>query len=104
MIRLLLRTAGFVLLAAAFASLVVDGTRSIAAQHLLQFSLADTAAWLLGGRFMAALQSVLQWPAAAQRIALGLLSVPSWITTGTLGLFLLYAGRPSAPRVGFSGR
>ena len=56
MIRFLLRTLGFVLLAAAFAALVVDGSRSIAGGQLLQFSPGEGAAWLGGARYGAALQ------------------------------------------------
>lgn len=104
MIRFLLRALGFLLVAAAFAALVVDGTRSIAGGRLLDFSLGDTAVWLGGARYAAAMGSLAQAPAAAQTMARALLAVPTWIATGSLGLVLLQAGRPPAGRVGFSGR
>lgn len=104
MIRFILRTAGFMLMAAAFASLVVDGTRSVAAQHLTEFSLGDTVEWLAGTRFTALLQGTAQWPALAQRLLRGVLAVPSWLVTAAFALLFLYAGRPPAPRIGFSSR
>lgn len=104
MIRFLFRALGFLLVAAAFAALVVDGTRSIAGERLLQYSLGDTAAWLGGARYAAGLGSLAQAPAAAQTVVRTLLAVPTWIVTGSLGLVLLYAGRPPTTRVDFSGR
>jgi hypothetical protein len=104
MIRFILRTAGFVLMAAAFASLVVDGTRSVAAQHIAEFSLGDTLGWLAGAHFTSSMQGLVRWPALAQQLVRGFLAVPSWLVTGTLGLLFLYAGRPPAPRIGFLSR
>ena len=104
MIRFLLRALGFLLVAAAFAALVVDGTRSIAGGRLLQYSLGDTLGWLEGARYAAQLQGLAGWPEPTQRITLGLLAVPGWVVTGALGLALLYAGRPPAAGIGFSGR
>ena len=96
---------GFVLLAAAFAALIVDGTRSIAARQLLPFSFEDTAAWIFPTKLAAvrlafdhgALQSL-------QPLLAGLLSVPTWLITGTLGFLLLLAGRRPPPKIGYSGR
>ena len=104
MIRFLLRASGFLLLAAAFASLVVDGTRSIAAQTVLQFPLGDTVAWLGGAGFRALLDRAAQWPAPLAQAFAGLLAVPSWIVTAVLGFALLLAGRPPRPRIGLSRR
>ena len=42
MIRFPLRLAGFLLIAAGFVALVIDGTRSIAGQRLLMTSVSDT--------------------------------------------------------------
>jgi hypothetical protein len=104
MIRSIVRVAGFALTAAAFAALVVDGSRSIAGGRLLQYSLRDTLAWLAGARFDALLQVVATWPGAAQRPALVLLAVPGWIALGAAGLALLAAGRPRRRDVLFSER
>ena len=104
MFRFFLRALGFVLLAAAFAALVVDGSRSIAGGRPLFYPLGDGAAWLGGARYGAALAAAAGWPGPAQRIAAGLLAVPGALVPGTLGLLLLYAGRPPVAGTGFSGR
>ena len=46
MIRLLFRFLGVLLLAAAFAALIIDGTKSIAASAILYTPASDTAAQL----------------------------------------------------------
>ena len=104
MIRFLLRALGFVVLAAAFAALVVDGSRSIAGARPLFYSLGDGAAWLGGARYGTALAGVAGWPGPAQRIVAGLLAMPGALVAAALGLLLLYAGRPPAATIGFSGR
>ncbi len=102
MIRFILRSAGFLLLALAFSGLVVDGTRSIAAHRLLQFSLGEIASWLAPVRTAAMLQGATQWPDAAQRLLRGLLTVPGWAVAGVLGLLLFSAGRPTVASIGRS--
>ena len=104
MIRFLLRALGFVLLAAAFAALVVDGSRSIAGGRVLVYSLDESAAWLGGTRYGTALAGAGAWPLPAQRVLAGLLAVPGSVVTGILGLALLYAGRSPAAGVGLAGR
>lgn len=97
MIRFLLRSCGFLLLAAAFAALVVDGARSIAGGRLLQYSLAESAAWLGGPGFAAAIGDPARAPAGVSGLAAVLLAVPSWIVAAALGLACLAAGRPRGP-------
>ena len=104
MTRFILRSAGFILLAVAFSGLVVDGTRSIAAHHLLQFSSGDVASWLAPGPTAAFLQSATHWPDVAQRLMRGVLTIPGWVVTGVLGTLLFSAGRPRAPSIGRSRR
>ena len=104
MIRFILRSAGFILLAVAFAGLVVDGTRSIAAHRLLQFSFGDLAVWLASARTAMVLESASHWPDPVQRLLRGLLAVPGWIVTGGLGMLLFSAGRSMASSVGRSRR
>ncbi len=104
MIRFLLRALGFVLLAAAFAALVVDGSRSIAGGRVLFYSLDDIAAWLGGTRYAAALAGVGGWPLPAQHVLAGLLAAPGFLVTGLLGLALLYAGRSAVAGIGLAGR
>jgi hypothetical protein len=94
MFRFLLRTCGFVLLAAAFAALVVDGTRSIAGGRLLQYPLAESVAWLGGARSAAIAADWAQAPGWAGRLAALVFAVPGWIVAAALGLACLSAGRP----------
>ncbi|WP_237477254.1 hypothetical protein [Lichenibacterium dinghuense] len=104
MLRFLLRAIGFVLVAAAFATLVVDGSRSIAGGRALFYTLGEIAAWLGGAHYAAALAAAGAWPGPAQRLVAGVLAVPGFAVTGALGLLLLYAGRPPAAGVGASSR
>ena len=104
MIRFLLRASGFVLMAAAFAALLVDGTRSIAAQRIVQFSLGETVAWLGGVTGRAFVDKAALWPAPLAQAFAGLLSVPSWLVLAALGFALLAAGRRPRAQVGFLSR
>ncbi len=103
MIRFLFRSLGFLLLASAFAALVVDGTRSIAGGRLLLYSLADTGTWL-GAARLAAAAGLPEAPAVLQRLGAGLLGAPGWVVAGLVGLALLHAGRPRLAPPGLSGR
>ena len=103
MIRFILRAVGFLLLAAAFAALVVDGTRSIAGHRILQFSLGEIAAWAGGARYAALVGGIARAPEPLRQLAFGLLAAPGWTVMGGLGLLLLYAGRPPAAGIRLSG-
>ena len=104
MMRFLLRTLGFCLVAAAFAAIVVDGTRSIAGGRVLLYALGDTAAWLCGAPYAGILGGLAGAPALVRDAAAAILAVPGWLVGGVLGLALLHAGRPKGARIGFSGR
>jgi hypothetical protein len=105
MIRFLFRSFGFVLLAAAVAGLVVDGTRSIAAERVLLFSFADTAGWVSPDK-TASLKLALDHLALPplRVIADALMTMPSSLVFSLLGLCLLYAGREPRPTIGYSSR
>lgn len=100
MIRFILRSAGFILLAVAFSGLVVDGTRSIAAHRIVQFSFGDLASWMAPAPTALLLQHAAHWPDPAPRLLIGLLAVPGWVITGVLGTLLFSAGRPRTPSIG----
>lgn len=105
MLRFLLRSAGFVLLAAALAALIVDGTRSIAAKQILLFSFGETATWLFPAKLAWLKQGFDQGELLVLRPLLtGVLSVPTWVVGGFLGMLLLFAGRRPPPKIGFSSR
>lgn len=100
MIRFLLRALGFLLIVAAFAAIVVDGTRSIAGGRPLFYALGDTAAWLGGARFEAATGYLSKAPSLVQTFATALLGAPGWVVTGLLGLLLLVLGRSPPDGIG----
>jgi hypothetical protein len=99
-LRILLRGLGLLLMTAAYAAFVVDGTRVIAGGPLAAASL---------GRVIAALSA-----AAGTRLSPGALAasggwllapigdvlqvVPAFAALGIAGILLIYAGRPRRPR------
>ena len=93
------------LLAGAFAAVIVDGTRSIAAGHLdlLPFSDVITRA---SPDAVARLHGVVQAhaPALWDPVFVTVLLLPSWVVSGVFGLLLLVAGRPRRPTIGHSRR
>ncbi len=105
MFRFVLRLMGFLLLAAAFAAVIVDGTRSIAARQLLPYSFEDTATWMFPTK-LAAVRLAFDHGAllALRPLMTGVLSMPTWLITGSLGLLLLFVGRRPPPKIGYSGR
>lgn len=104
MFRFLSRATGFILVAAAFSALVVDGTRSILGQRILQYSLGDAAAWLGDARYGPALDDLARLPSPIQQGIHGALAVPFWLAAAATGSALLLVGRPSRRTVGFSHR
>ncbi len=106
MFRFCLRLIGLLLLAGAFAALVVDGTRSIAAGALALTPLAQTLAWLSPQKF-AALKPQLQqhvphfvW----DPLIVHLLTAPTWIVAGALGALVLLVTQRRRPKIGYSNR
>ncbi len=102
MLRVLIRLAGLLILAGAFASVVIDGSRSIAGDQL---SLTPVSA-LLGGAIPALKTTVTGHlpPLVWDRVVVWLLALPVWGVLAAAGLFLLWLVRPRAPGVGLSTR
>ncbi len=91
MVRFLFRLLGSLLLAGAFAALIVDATRSIAGGRLLFFSLDDTAHWLVPTPLAA-----VQRAAAAHDLGPWLARVvilPTWLLLAVVGGLLAALGR-----------
>ena len=106
MIRLIVRFLGLVLLAAAFAALVIDGTRSIAANTLLLTPLGQTAMWLFPNKFPL-LQPMIEkniHPLLWNPILLSALRLPAWLGLGLLGVACLELARKRQRQIGFSSR
>jgi hypothetical protein len=106
MLRVIFRFVGLMLLAAGFAAVVIDGTRSIASNALVLTSFGDTAARLAPAR-MALLQAAIEkkfghwaWDPATTT----LLAAPTWLIVGGLGALLFLATRRRRAPIGYSSR
>lgn len=105
MFRLLFRILGFFLLAAAFADLVVDGTRSIAAGALMLTPLDKTIAWLSPDS-VAALKPAIERlnPFLWDPVTVHFLLLPTWLVAGVLGTLIMLLTQKRRPKIGFSSR
>jgi len=103
MIRFLFRFIGLWLLAGAFAALVIDGTRSVAASQLTITPVRD--AWeLLNPAGLAAAQKQFATAPLDQVFAL-LLGAPLWILLAVIGVVFLALGRRKrTATIGYSSR
>jgi hypothetical protein len=103
MIRFLFRFIGLWLLAGAFAALVIDGTRSVAASQLTITPVRD--AWgVINPASLAAAQKQLAAAPWDQAFAF-LLGAPLWVLLAAIGLFFLVLGRRKrTATIGYSSR
>jgi hypothetical protein len=105
MIRLLCRFLGVLLLAAAFAALIIDGTKSIAANAILYTPTAATAAQLFPEKFKLLQPTLVHLhPLLWDPGMTSLLRLPIWIIIAFLGIVCLLVGRKPRPKIGFSSR
>jgi len=106
MLRVIARFFALLLLASAFAALVVDGTKSIASDTLVVTPLAQIAEQLAPSKY-----PLLQ-PAIENRlghfawkpVTTSLLALPGWLIAGAFGGFLFAATRRRVVRIGYSSR
>jgi hypothetical protein len=106
MFRLTFRFLGLLLLAAAFAALVVDGTRSIAGGALSLAPFGQTMLWLLPSKFAsvkAAAQHALP-PFFWDSVMVHVLHMPTWVVAGGLGVLLMLLTQKRRPKIGYSNR
>ena len=105
MLRLLLRFVGLVALAGAFAALIVDGTRSVAAGSPAIYPLGRTLSTLSPSEFVK-VQSVIEAhaPLLWDPILVSMLLLPAWVVLGLFGLIVMALARPSAPKIGYRRR
>jgi hypothetical protein len=106
MFRLIFRFLGLLLLAAAFAALVVDGTRSIAGGALSLASFGQTMLWLMPSKFAgieAAAQHVLP-PLLWGPVMVRVLKMPTWVVIGVLGILLMLLTQKRGPKIGYTSR
>jgi hypothetical protein len=105
MIRLLFRFLGVLLLAAAFAALIIDGTKSIAANAVLYTPTADTAAQIFPEKFKLLQPALVQLqPLLWDPVMTSILRLPIWIIIAVAGIICLLLGRKPRPKIGFSSR
>jgi hypothetical protein len=105
MIRLGLRLLGLVLLAGAFAALIIDGTRSIAGGKVEFTSFGELLLWVVPKQ-LETLKTQLDhanhylW----DPVALRLLALPTWSIAGFIGFLLIAIAQKKAPQIGYSSR
>ena len=103
--RLLFRLLGLACLAAAFAALIVDGTTSVAADHVELHSLGDTMAKLAPDAFdHLHVFVVTRAPTLWDPVLGSVFLLPTWGVLGLLGLVLLALTRKPRPTVGYRRR
>ncbi len=103
MVRFLLRMIGFVLAAAAFSALIVDGTRSVAAKHVMMFSLDETFGWFSPAA-LASIKAVIDHaPQAARPMLSYALTLPTGLAALAIALVFLVTGRRPPKKIGFAG-
>lgn len=103
MVRLLLRLTGLFLLAGAFASFIVDATRSFAAQRLILTSFESLAS-LLAAKYPINVPALAAAPVPAwisDPVVQGISSLPAFAVLAALALFALWLGRPPRPKFGY---
>ena len=106
MLRVLFRFLGLMLLAAGFAAVVIDGTRSIASNGLVLTSFGEMATRLAPAK-MPLLQAAIEkklghwaWEPATTTF----LAAPAWLIVGGLGGLLFLATRRRRAPIGYSSR
>lgn len=105
MLRLLIKLIGLLLLAAAFAALVVDGTRSVAAGSISLQPLGTTFATLAPNLFQKTHETLAaKAPGLWDPLLVTLFLLPTWVVSGALGLALLALSRRPARKIGYSRR
>ena len=102
MFRFLARIAGFLILAAGFAAMVIDGTRSIAGSALILTPFGDLFRTKVPVLQQAIVQNI--HPLLWDPVATGLLRLPVWIVLAVGGGLLIWMARRRRPVIGFSSR
>ena len=96
---------GLILLAASFAALVIDGTRSIAASSLNITNFGNTATYLFPKTFPSLKPAVEQiHPVLWDPFLVALFILPTFLILAVLGLLLIWMARRRRVTVGYTGR
>ena len=105
MLRLFFRFVGLLVLAGAFVSLVIDGTRSVAARSTEILPLGRTATALAPDAFVKAHTFIeTHAPLLWDPVLVTILLLPTWLVLGFIGFVLLALTRAPMPKIGYSRR
>lgn len=106
MFRFSVRTVGLVLLAAGFAALIIDGTRSIAGSQLSVTGFGETALYFFPTSFPMLEPAIKQniHPFLWDPFLRALFLTPTCIVLSVLGLLLIWLVRRRQVIVGYSSR
>jgi hypothetical protein len=106
MLRVIVRFIGLMLMAAGFAALVIDGTRSIASNALVLTSLREMLSRIAPSKFPlieAATEKKLgHW--AWDPLLTTIMSLPTWLVVGGIGALLFLATRRRRIPIGYVTR
>ena len=104
-LRFLLRVLGLLALAGAFAALIVDGTRSVAAGQFVLMSLGRLITVVSPDGFVK-LRTAIEThaPMLWDPVMVTILLLPTWCVLGVLGLVLMGLARPPRPKIGYVRR
>lgn len=103
MIRFLVRSLGFIIVAGAFVMLVIDATRSIAQSKVTFTLLGETAYTLFGERFLLLQPGIERHvhPLLWDPVVLNLLLLPTAFVGLVIGFALMWLGAKPREKVGF---
>jgi hypothetical protein len=104
MLRFLARVLGFILIAAGFVGIVIDGTRSIANGTVMFTPLGEAAFRVFGERYLL-LQPAIErhvHPVLWDPIVLNLTLLPGSVVAFLLGVALLWLGQKRPESIGFA--
>lgn len=106
MIRFFFRFLGVVVLAAAFVTLLYDGTRSIADGEITATRPAEIWSYLHPESLKGAQEFVEREtaPWIWERVATPVLTAPAQLVLGILGALLMLIGRRPRPKIGYARR
>jgi hypothetical protein len=105
MIRFLLGTLGYMLMAGGFVTLVVDGTRSIASSGVVFMPVREGLDRVWPATVPAIRASLSQLhPLVWDPLAVVVLGIPLCVVFAVLGALLIVAARERQPRIGYDMR
>lgn len=106
MFRFVIRAIGLILLAAGFAALIVDGTRTIAASKLSVTTFGSTSLKLFPSSFPLLQPAVERHihPLLWDPFLLALFLLPTFLVLSVLGILLIWMVRRRQVNIGYSSR